>query len=506
MNMIDRLVGYVSPERGVQRAAKRQQMEQMLGRGWDAAGQGRRTSNWNPPDTSGDTEVGRHGPRLRRRSRDLARNNPHVAKAKSAWVSNLIGNGIQPDFDTGSDQTNRRLNELWDTWANTTKFDLDGQVTFAGFQRLATDEMIEGGESLARRRVRSANDAIPMQVQLHEAEQLDESQTMELPGGGRIIQGVQFNEQGERTGYYMLPRHPGDDLIISHTRLSSSRFVPAGDMLHMYEKARQQTRGVPWSAPVMLALRDLHDWQQAELVRKKTEAALVGIVTGDGAAEEGVAPRVEDADGNIVEQFEPGLIAYARGGTNISFNQPTTAGDIEQWLRQQLHIIAAGFRLPYELLTGDLSQVNFSSMRASIVEFRRLVFALQRQVIVPLLCQPIANWFIEGAILRGAVGANTPVQVQWTTPRFESVNVLDDAKADSMEVRHGFKSWRTAVAERGQDPDKVMQEIAETNEMFDQQEIVLDSDPRNVAEGGKAQGAGADFSFEEGQAAQQSGG
>ena len=33
-----------------------------------------------------------------------------------------------------------------------------------------------------------------------------------------------------------------------------------------------------------------------------------------------------DADGNRVEQFEPGLIAYARGGKDIRFNQPAATG------------------------------------------------------------------------------------------------------------------------------------------------------------------------------------
>ena len=70
------------------------------------------------------------------------------------------------------------------------------------------------------------------------------------------------------------------------------------------------------------------DYEVAELVRKKTEACVTAIVFGDEEAQQGIAPSVVDADGNRVEQFEPGLIAYARGGKDIKFNQPaaTTCG------------------------------------------------------------------------------------------------------------------------------------------------------------------------------------
>ncbi len=80
---------------------------------------------------------------------------------------------------------------------------------------------------------------------------------------------------------------------------------------HLFERQRVQNRGVPWGTPAMRAIRDVDDWQNAELVRKKTEACLVGIVFGAEEDQMSIAPIVQDADGNRVEQFEPGLIAYS---------------------------------------------------------------------------------------------------------------------------------------------------------------------------------------------------
>ena len=55
---------------------------------------------------------------------------------------------------------------------------------------------------------------------------------------------------------------------------------------------------------VMVALRDVDDWPRAELVREKTEACLVGVVFGDDETKQSIAPVVQDADGNQIEQFE----------------------------------------------------------------------------------------------------------------------------------------------------------------------------------------------------------
>ncbi|MFN3577250.1 MAG: phage portal protein, partial [Tabrizicola sp.] len=249
---------------------------------------------------------------------------------------------------------------------------------------------------------------------------------------------------------------------------------------------RTQARGVPWGAPVIRALRDLDDYEVAEIVRKKTEACVTAIVFGDEEAQQGIAPAVVDADGNRVEQFEPGLIAYARGGKDIRFNQPSATGGYGEYKRASLHTIAAGFRVPYELLTGDLSQVNYSSIRAGLVEFRRMIDAVQWQLFIPMFCAPVWRWFTEAAWAAGRIP--TPdVPVEWSPPKFEAVDPQKDAMADLLAIRSGTMTLAEAIARQGRNPDAVLAEIAATNAKLDELGLVLDSDPRRVTKTGSAQ-------------------
>jgi lambda family phage portal protein len=195
---------------------------------------------------------------------------------------------------------------------------------------------------------------------------------------------------------------------------------------------------------------------------------------------------VVDADGNRVEQFEPGLIAYARGGKDIRFNQPSATGGYADYKRASLHTISAGFRVPYELLTGDLSQVNYSSIRAGLVEFRRQIDAVQWQLFIPMFCTPVWRWFCEAAWAAGLIP--TPdVPVEWSPPKFEAVDPQKDAMANLLSIRSGTMTLAEVIARQGRNPDAVLAEIAATNAKLDTLGLVLDSDPRRVTKTGSAQ-------------------
>jgi lambda family phage portal protein len=486
--LLDRAIARIAPRYGAKRLAGRLAFANLSRRAYDGAAQGRRTDGWRTPGTSADSEIAAAGAILRNRMRDLVRNNPHAAKAVASWVNNIVGDGFTPYAATGDAALNKRLDELWARWS--AQCDADGRGDFHALTTLAVREMVEAGECFIRRRMRRAEDGliVPLQLQALEADHLDESRTDSLRGnGGRIVRGIEYDALGRRVAYWLFADHPGDIGATLVASRSSSR-VPADSMVHLFRRDRVQQRGVPWGAPVIRALRDLDDWTNAELVRKKTEACLVGIVTAADDAEQGIAPSVTDSDGKVVEQFEPGLIAYARGAKDIEFNQPAAVAGVSEWLRAQLHIIAAGWCIPYELLTGDLSQVNYSSIRAGLVEFRRMVSALQWQLVIPVFCQPVWDWFVESAWAAGLV-PEPAAAVTWQPSGFEAVDPQKDAAADLMEIRMGTKTLRQAIAARGYNPDAILAEIAETNAVLDRLGIVLDSDPRKVSQQGQLQKA-----------------
>lgn len=481
-NLLDRAIGVVAPRTALKRMRARAAYD--AARGYAGAALGRHTDGWRAPSTSADTEIAAAGPRLRDRHRDLVRNDPHAAKAVSSWVTSLVGDGIMP-------RTNdKKAMAAFNRWCR--QCDADGQLEFYGFQTLAVREMVEGGEVFVRRRRRRRSDGlvVPLQLQVLEADLLDSSKNGATANGNVAIQGIEIDAIGKRQAYWMFGEHPGSTVVGFRSRGLTSAPIPAGDVIHLYEKQRTQMRGVPWGAPVLRSMRDLGDYEFAEIIRKKIEAAYVGAVMCEDDGETGVTGAaknlITDTHGNPIEQFEPGLFALIRGAKDIKFNAPSAVAGYADYKKASLKTIAAGYRLPYELLSGDLSDVNFSSFRGGLNEHRRLVGVLQWQLVIPTLCQTIWNWFCEAAYLAGEI--DTPeVEVEWDPPRFESADPYKDAIADRTDIRNGTRSWQEVVAARGRNPDDVLREIAEFNAKCDAAKIVLDSDPRKTSNAGLTQ-------------------
>ena len=173
----------------------------------------------------------------------------------------------------------------------------------------------------------------------------------------------------------------------------------------------------------------------------------------------------------------------------MKFGEPKATGGYGEYMRVQLHAIAAAVGLTYELLTGDLSQVNFSSARLGLLEFRRRVKQIQTQILLPQLLLPTWNWFIEIGQAAGAVDMRRRrVGVKWTYPKFEAVEPLKDAMADLTRMRSGTLTLAEAQAAAGFDPADMLAEIAATNKQLDELGIILDSDPRLVSKAGGLQG------------------
>jgi capsid protein len=193
------------------------------------------------------------------------------------------------------------------------------------------------------------------------------------------------------------------------------------------------------------------------------------------------------------------MVEYLKPGQEIKFNNPPAAGGYREYKMTELQGIMAGIGLPYELGTGDMSQVNYSSWRGGMLGFRNTVEAYRWLTLIPLFCMPVWRRFIDTLILQGRIPASVVKDgktdlrtVQWTAPRFESVDPVKDAEGVLKDVRMGRKTWFEAVLENGYDPTTQLQQIALFNKLVDKFEIILDSDPRNTTLRGQEQPAGTE--------------
>lgn len=452
-------------------------------RKYDGASKSKRLSRWLTNSLSANAELGTALVTLRNRSRDLRRNNPYAAKAISVVTSNVVGKGIFTQFrGTQFDSPQeKKIDSVWWDWAHTKNIDYDGRHNIFGLQRLICDAIVESGEVLIRKRVLAGLN-FPLQYQVLESDFLDINTTYKALKGNKVIHGIEFNKQGKIVAYHLYEAHPGavEDLI-RPTSLDSKR-VTADQVMHLFRQDRPgQGRGVPWLAPSMIRIKDLDDYEDAQLVRQKIAACFAVFVKDLGPD---VTDQPEDCGGDLGDRVEPGLIEFLPPGKDVSFATPPPIQNYKEYVTTHLHAIASGIGITYEALTGDLSQVNFSSARMGWIEFQRNIEVWRESLMIAGFLNEVVKDFMLYASTFNDIDF-TSVSHQHTPPRREMIDPTKEVPAIIKQIRGGLKTISEALMEQGKDPTEHLRQFKKDMDLLDQLGLVLDSDPRQKDDSGK---------------------
>lgn len=485
MNLFDSIISALNPAAGLARLRSRygiRMIEEQL-RKYDAASHGRRTKGWFTPSTSANAEVEVSITSIRNRSRDLVRNNPYAARGIEAIAANVVGTGIQASIKVGGRGKADRYKALWKAWAETTACDILGRMNLYQMQAQIMRAVAESGEVIVLRRWVNDGSAIPMKLQVLEGDFIDPHIQVDnwKQQGPSVHYGVEVDENGKVVKYYLYKQHPGD----AFTTLDS-RPVDATEVLHIYRADRPgQIRGVPWLAPVMIRLKDYDEFQDAELLRQKIAASFAAFVTDAN----GIGTNKKEAED--FGRIQPGTIEFLPPGRGIEFANPPVKEGFDVFSRTVLHAIASGLGITYEVLTGDLTGVNFSSGRMGFLEFHRNIESWQWNLMVPMFCQPAFEWFVQAGKVSGAIPMSAQLTAEWTAPRREMIDPDKETRGLLTAMKSGLKSWPDTVREMGYDPDEVLEQIKDAMAKMDETGFIAEWDLRhNVNRSAQAGGGG----------------
>lgn len=439
---------------------------------------------------------------IRSRARELCRNDPWAKRGRDMLVTGLVGTGPMPMWNTGDPALDKALKDGFRR--STDEIDADGDSDWGGLAAIFCSEVVEAGECLSRSRMRRPSDRlfVPYQLQVLEPDHLDESLTYSLGEGRALRMGIEFDAIGRRRAYHLWREHPGDVIPMSGTGgLGDRVVVPAQDIQHGFNRERAgQVRGLPWLSPVILRLYDMAGWDDATLVRTKMAAMYTGTLFPDagGGAKEwpgvdgGTAPS-----GQQVMDWEPGMMGTApQGYGKIEWSDPPDPGaQFDQFMNHQMRGVAAGMGpLLSEQVSGNLENVNLSTMRVGLNEMRQLAELLTWKIIIRQFCRPHAIRWLEAAVLSGAIPIrdyfDRPARyhdIYWLTPKKPYMDPLKDWAADVMSIRALLRAPQDVILERGDDPDEILRRHKEWNDKLAALGLVSDANPLQTSQSGGVQ-------------------
>jgi lambda family phage portal protein len=423
---------------------------------WDASKSGSRLSKWWPPRTDFSTIL---SPAiLKARARDSFRNNPWTCHAVNLLRDYVISTGVVPMVDTADTALRARVHALWTQWCD--RADFTGRFGFNLLQAEAFRSCLIDGEVLGL--IRPGPN---LQIQILASEFLDYSRD----NAQDIMGGIQYDAEGRRIGYWLYSKHPAQPLN------PVSEFVDASRVIHLYAPLQPGfERGVSWLAPALVPLYELQTYLEASLVRARTGSLFCGFIrSADGT------PLLVTPDGDTT--FEPGSMARLRPGDEVSFTTPPDPStSFGAFVNTQLRGISSAVSLPYELLSGDLSQITFASGRAGLLAFERHCDVLT-QMFAYQFCRPVWNWWVKIQVATGELPEEIlAAPVRWVGVPIPTLDSRMETQSTVQKIRAGLMSRNEAVRGSGVDIESLDREIQSDNLRADQLGLVFDSDPRKV--------------------------
>lgn len=444
-------------------------------RRYESASRNSRLANWSTQSTDANAAI--NDPyKIRDRARDLVRNNSWAAKSVSVCVNNTVGYGIRAQIKAGSALRTRQAQALWTQWAETPACDADGMHDIYGLQQLAFRSLVESGECLIRMRPRRPEDGLPVpfQLQVIEADYLADDMYTTAQGGNTIQHGIEYDALGRRVAYHLYRQHPGTDKMWGYSPDISR--VPAPEVIHLYRKDRPgQNRGVSWLSPVAVRLWELGIYEDATLKSRQIANLFAGFITSDDP--QAFGEELEDE----IPDLQPGTMYMLKPGRNVVFNNPPEGAEDPNFRINCLRSIAAGIGITYESLTGDMSQVTYSSARMSAHEFGRNVEAWQWSLFIPVFCNRVFAWFKDMLFATQIGFKASDLTVEWTPPTRTVVDPSKEVAALVAAVKGGLMSLPEAIRGQGFDPDMVLAEQSEYLAKLDQAGMKVESDFRQSA-------------------------
>ncbi|HYD33609.1 MAG TPA: phage portal protein [Methylophilaceae bacterium] len=446
-------------------------------RRFDAAQYNRLTSSFHQSARSINMELRGDLDALRRRSRDLAKNEPMARKFLSLVGTNVVGPigfklQARVKGDDGKQDTfaNDAIEAAYYDWCRVGNCEVTGRMSMADLERAIMRAVARDGEALLVEKQGYPN-KYGYALQLIDIERLDTSFNREAsPGINAVIMGVEINNEGRALAYWLASARFGRDP--SGRNLER---VDAAQIIHIFlTDDPEQLRGIPWMHASMIRMHHLKGYEEAAIIAARVGASKMGFFEqpeGDSTSLTNAVGDGEDKEGIPFTEAEPAQFGAMPPGWKFhAFNPDYPHDQFPEFVKSAKRDIGSGVDVAYHSLANDLEGVNFSSIRSGTLEERDVWMIHQGWFIGVFLERIYANW-LSNALLSGAIllpnGSALPAAKyrkflahEFQGRRWSWVDPKKDIEAAILAIDNNLASPYSIAAQQGMDAEEVLDDIA----------------------------------------------
>ena len=368
---------------------------------------------------------------LRKRARDLYAGGGLARSGPETLTTSVVGWGIlrkpkiDGDFlgmtDEAREEAEKTIAREFRLWAGNTMCDATRRQNFYGIQQLAFLSMLMSGDVFALFGMKE-NKRTPYQttIRLLEADRIcnpdssGDSEGTATDSGGRIVDGVETDQEGTVIRYHVASRSPiaeNDSSELIWTAIDAfGADTGYPNILHVmtYERP-EQCRGIPFVAAEIEQLKQFTRYMNAELAANVVSAMLTCFITSDQddgsfGMQDAVNKEDKVTDDDISLELAPGAVYSLPPGKKIETVNPLRSNSqFETFVNTCITVIASSMGIPKEVLTKKYES-NYTAARAALLDFWRTV-KVYRTRFNDDFNQPIYEQWLSEAVATGRIDA-----------------------------------------------------------------------------------------------------
>ncbi|MCX6733055.1 MAG: phage portal protein [Candidatus Roizmanbacteria bacterium] len=408
---------------------------------------------------------------IQSRSRNVSRNNPIVTSAEDKYVAKL--GSIKVNFKNPDGTEHKLMQELWDEFADDPN--LDGKGNLCTNQAVWNHDRFQSGEAIIRMIIKQKDNSnrIPLKLQSIESEYLDvtymgfsDPELSQLPFGTTRY-GITFDDYNKPIFYnFWSDRHYGIRNV--NTTPWQHVKVPAEDVCHIFERRRSnQWRGTPVVSSLLSTIYEITDLTDATVAKQLAAAAISWIVEQPDGSPLNAPGSIRTAGNTMPTDLERKLFFVANGG-QVQYTNPgekfqlvqssDIGNNLTSLLKHQLQTIAAGYGIPYYMLTGDTEGLNFSSIQGILLEFRNRLEYIHHYINLPDGLDRIVKRFT--AIANIMYPETVTAKPSYQFPKNYGVDMLKDYQGNVLGMQSGQTTLKRVMDENHLTEEEVLQDQA----------------------------------------------
>ena len=421
--------------------------------------------DWNPLLRPPDSQTRYNSERWVARCRSISEDDSYGFGIVTTFHENVVtSKGIQIQNASDDQEFAQVIDAAWRGYSESKDASLSGKLNLIAMQKQAVTALLSDGELFLRKHFTKDG----FQFELIDPVRIPYALLTRARGGTRYRNGILVDDATGKVLAYKVDDVGSDNYRLGAT-ISEGRghLVPADEMLHVAIKRRiDQSRGTPLLRAVAGRLWKISSYENAVIENAASAAQKWGFFKWD---------KDSESPPDLKLEFKPsktksGSFIELPSGLDVdSYSSQFPDGELGDFIRAILLSVSKSIGVSYPTLSGDLTSVNYASIRQAVLAERQawgnLAMFLLMELILPIYEAFFMDLLAAGKLMVGRrtlslMDMPAVMNIETASVMYPEIDPKAEHGVETGRIQNLLLSPSAAIRSRGGDPEMVWKDCA----------------------------------------------